>query len=185
MGLATRRVPLRAVVILVTLGILCVALTAEVLQATKVHRIGRLSSGSPPTDRDPLLEAFRQGLHDLGYVEGQNLVIKWCWAEGSEERLRDLTAELVQLKADVIVAPGTAAVRAAQHATRTIPVVMTGSYDPVGEGFVASLARPGGEHHGLELPWGGAPRKAAGDPEGDGAPEHAHRRVVESGRSGL
>ena len=185
MGLATGRTLLRSVVILVTLGILCVALAAEAQPAGKVHRIGRLSSGPPPPEFDHLLEAFRQGLREFGYVEGQNLVIESRGAEGRAERLPDLAAELVRLKVDVIVAGGTAAVRAAQHATRTIPVVMTGSYDPVGEGFVASLARPGGEHHGLELPWGGAPRKAAGDPEGDSAPEHAHRRVVESGRSGL
>ncbi len=143
MGLATGRTLLRAVVLLVTLSTLCVALTAEAQQATKVHRIGRLSSGSPSSDNN-LLEAFRQGLRDLGYVEGQNPVIEYRYAEGRAERLPDLAAELVRLKVDVIVAVGTAAIRAAQDATRTIPIVMAASGDPVGEGFVASLAHPGG-----------------------------------------
>jgi putative ABC transport system substrate-binding protein len=151
MGLATGRAPLRAVVILVTLGILCVALADEAQLAGKVHRIGRLSSGPPPPEFDPLLDAFRQGLHDLGYVEGQNLIIEVRYAQGNPERLSDLAAELVRLKVDVIVALGGAAIRAAQHATRTIPIVMAGSYDPVVEGFVASLARPGGNITGLSF----------------------------------
>jgi putative ABC transport system substrate-binding protein len=95
------------------------------------------------------LEAFRQGLRDLGYVEGHNLVIEHRYAEGRDDRLVDLAMELVQLQVDVIVAVGTAAIRAAQHATHTIPLVMTGTPDPVGEGFVASLARPGGNITGL------------------------------------
>ena len=113
-------------------------------QRTKVHRIGWLSPGLPRPDHDPPVEAFRQGLRDLGYVEGQNLVIEYRYAEGRIERLPDLAAELVQLQVDVIVAGGTAAIRAAQHATRTIPIVMAGTSDPVGQGFVASLAQPGG-----------------------------------------
>jgi putative ABC transport system substrate-binding protein len=187
MGLATGRAPLRTGVILVILGILCVLLTAEAQQATKVHRVGLLHPffPPPPSESDSRVEAFRQGLHDLGYVEGQNLVIEIRYAEGSEERLRDLAAELGRLKVDVIVAVASAATRAAQHATRTIPIVMAGTYDPVAQGFVASLAHPGGEHHGLELPGRGTPREAAGDPQGDGAPEHAHRRVGQSGLSSV
>ena len=96
-------------------------------------------------------EAFRQGLRALGYVEGQNLVLEYRYAEGSAERLPDLAAELVQRKVDVIVAGGTAAIHAAQQATRTIPIVMTASFDPVQEGFVASLARPGGNITGLSF----------------------------------
>jgi putative ABC transport system substrate-binding protein len=144
MGLATGRTPLRVGVTLVILGIFCVALAAEAQQPTKVHRIGRLSPGPPLPEPDLREEAFRQGLHDLGYVEGQNLVIEYRYAGGSQERLRDLAAELVRLKVDVIVAEGAAATRATQHAAHTIPIVMTGTSDPVGEGFVASLARPGG-----------------------------------------
>jgi putative ABC transport system substrate-binding protein len=96
-------------------------------------------------------EAFRQGLRALGYVEGQNLVLEYRYAEGSAERLPDLAAELVQLQVDVLVAGGTAAIHAAQRATRTIPIVMTASFDPVQEGFVASLARPGGNITGLSF----------------------------------
>ena len=95
------------------------------------------------------MESFQQGLRDLGYVEGQNLVIEQRYAEGSDERLRDLAADLVQLQVEVIVAGGSAAIRAAQHATRTIPIVMALSADPVARGFVASLAHPGGNITGL------------------------------------
>jgi putative ABC transport system substrate-binding protein len=95
------------------------------------------------------VEAFRQGLRDLGYVEGQNLVIESRWAEGRLERLPDLAAELVRLQVEVIVAGGASAIRAAQHATHTIPIVMAGTSDAVASGFIASLARPGGNITGL------------------------------------
>jgi putative tryptophan/tyrosine transport system substrate-binding protein len=131
-----------------TLGLRATPRAAEAQQATNVHRIGRLSAGSP-TEPNPDLEAFRQGLRALGYVEGQNLIIESRYAEGSEERLPDLAAELVRLKVEVIVAGGSSTIRAAQHATRTIPIVMAGSYDPVGRGLVASLARPGGNTTGV------------------------------------
>ena len=97
------------------------------------------------------VEAFQQGLRDLGYVEGQNLVIEYRYGEGKAERLREVAAELVQLPVDVIVARGASGTRGAQRATRTIPIVMTGNYDPVGQGFVASLARPGGNITGLSF----------------------------------
>src|SRR6266849_8668627 len=93
------------------LAILVAPLGAEAQQAAKVYRIGRLQAG-PPIDPNPTLEAFRRGLHDLGYVEGQNLVIESHYAEGREERLPDLAAELVRLKVEVMVAGGTAATRA-------------------------------------------------------------------------
>jgi putative ABC transport system substrate-binding protein len=127
---------------------LATPLATEALQATKVHRIGLLRSGSPTSDSH-LLEAFRQGLRALGYVEGQNLVIEARYAEGSEERYHDLAAELVRLQVDVIVAGGGSAIRAAQHATHTIPIVMAGTGDAVASGFVASLAHPGGNITGL------------------------------------
>ena len=126
------------------LAILLAPLASDAQQATKVHRIGRLMASSLPSGPDPWLENFWQGLRDLGYVEGQNLIIEHRYAEGSEERLRDLAAELVRLQVEVIVAGGSAATRAAQQATRTIPIVMASSGDPIGRGFVASLARPGG-----------------------------------------
>src|SRR5438093_482377 len=140
-------------VVTLTLTIFTAPLPAEAQQPTKVHRIGRLSPGSP-TEPNPNLEAFRQGLRDLGYVEGQDLVIEQRYAEGSEERLHDLAAELVRLKVDVIVAAGSPAIRAAQHATRTIPIVMAAPPDAVAAGFVASLANPGGNITGLS--WLGA-----------------------------
>ncbi len=114
-------------------------------QPTKVYRIGQLTPGH----QSPSWEAFRQGLRDLGYVEGQNLVIEYRNAERNLERLPDLAAELVRLQVDVIVAGGASAIRAAQHATRTIPIVMAGTSDAVAAGFVASLARPGGNITGL------------------------------------
>jgi putative tryptophan/tyrosine transport system substrate-binding protein len=117
----------------------------EAQQAGKVPRIGLLRAGSPP---DPMIEAFRQGLRDLGYVEGKNIVIEYRWAEGKNERLPDLAADLVRLGVDVIVPGGNAATSAAKSATKTIPIVMQSS-DPVGTGLVASLARPGGNITGL------------------------------------
>jgi putative ABC transport system substrate-binding protein len=95
------------------------------------------------------IEAFRQGLRELGYVEGKNIVIEYRWAEGKFDRLPDLAAELVRLKVDVIVTAGPASTRPAKEATVTIPIVMGFDNDPVGNGFVASLARPGGNITGL------------------------------------
>jgi putative tryptophan/tyrosine transport system substrate-binding protein len=135
---------------MLALIILMAPLATEAQQATKVYRIGRLSPGSPLLVAH-LWEAFRQGLRELGYVEGQNVIIEDRYAEGSQERLRDLAAELVRLHVDVIVAEGATATRAAQHATRTIPIVMATSADAVGEGLVASLARPGGNITGLSF----------------------------------
>jgi putative ABC transport system substrate-binding protein len=143
-------------VVTLTLSLLVAPRTAEAQQPTKVYQIGRLSPGSP-TEPDPHLEAFRQGLRELGYVEGQNLIIEYRYAEGGDDRLADLAAELVRLQVDVIVTWGSVAIRAAQHATRTIPIVMAGTNDPVAQGLVASLARPGGNTTGfsnltMELP---------------------------------
>src|SRR3989442_4374006 len=139
-----------------TLGTLFAPLPAEAQQAGKVAGIGVLAQDSS-TSVAHILEAFGQGLRDLGYVEGQNIVIEYRWAEGRAERLSDLAVELVSLKVDVIVAGGTPAPLAAKHATRTIPIVMGAAGDPVGTGLVASLARPGGnddrrsEEHTSEL----------------------------------
>jgi putative tryptophan/tyrosine transport system substrate-binding protein len=132
------------VLVTLTLSILAAPLVTTAQPAGPVHRIGWLSPGFPRPDRDPPVDAFRKGLQDLGYSEGQNLVIVYRGAEGQDERLPDLAAELVGLPVEVIVAVGTAATRAAQQATRTIPIVMAATSDPVGQGFVASLAHPGG-----------------------------------------
>ncbi len=116
--------------------------------ATKVPRIGFLTSASR-TDESPRIEEFRQGLRDLGYVEGKNIVIEWRRAEGSRDRQRGLAAELVRLKVDVIVTGGSSSTRFAKEATSTIPIVMTQHNDPVSTGVIASLARPGGNITGL------------------------------------
>src|SRR5262249_13843856 len=112
------------------LSLLATPLVTDAQQAPKVHRIGRLRPGSAPAGLGPAGEDFRQGLRDLGYVEGKNLRIEYRYAEGSAERLSDLAAELVRLQVEVIVVGGSAPARAAQHATRTIPIVMN-SGEPV------------------------------------------------------
>ena len=109
------------VIVTLTLSMLVAPLFTAAQPAGKVHRIGWLSPGFPRPDRDPPVDAFRQGLRDLGYVEGQNLIIAYRGAEGKDERLPDLAAELVGLHVDVLVAVGPTATRAAQHATRTLP----------------------------------------------------------------
>ena len=132
------------------LGALLFALSfpAEAQQPTKVHRIGFLSASSP-SSVSVRIEAFRQGLRELRYVEGENLIIEWRYAEGKVERLRDLAVELVRLKVNAIVTSGPTPIRPAEEATNTIPIIMTFDSDPVGNGFVASLARPGGNITGL------------------------------------
>ena len=120
---------------------------ANAQQAGKVPRLGILSPGSPGPS--PLLEAFRQGLRELGYVEARNIVIEWRFAEGRSDRLPDMAAELVRLKVDVIFAMNTPAGQAAKNATGMIPIVMTRVSDPVRIGLVASLAQPGGNVTGL------------------------------------
>jgi putative ABC transport system substrate-binding protein len=121
---------------------------AEAQQAGKVPRIGHLS-GNSDSANVARIEALRQGLLELGYVEGKNIVIEWRSAEGTLDRLPALAAELVRLKVDVIVTGGSPTTRAAKEATVTIPIVMAQDGDPVGNGFVASLARPGGNITGL------------------------------------
>jgi putative tryptophan/tyrosine transport system substrate-binding protein len=141
----------RTIGLLVTLAlaILVTPLAADAPQVTTVHRVGRLIAGNPPAGPDPSLDAFRQGLRDLGYVEGQNLVMEHRSAEGSTERLPHLAAELVRLPVEVLVVQGAAAIHAAQQATRTIPIVMVTISDAVAQGFAASLARPGSNITGL------------------------------------
>src|SRR5262245_9685123 len=118
-------------------------------QEAKVVRIGWLGQNLAPNPQ--AREAFRQGLRDLGYVEGRNLLIEYRDAEGNNERLPALAAELVALKVDVIVAPTTPAALAAKQPTRTIPIVFTNVADPVGNGLVTGLARPGGNVTGLSI----------------------------------
>jgi len=126
--------------------------TAATQPAGKMPRVGYLA---PFSDSDPVarrvLEAFRQGLRELGYTEGQNIAIESRSAEGKDERLPALAADLVRSKVDVIVATSGAATRAVQQTTRTIPIVMSQANDPVGSGLVANLARPGGNVTGLTI----------------------------------
>jgi putative ABC transport system substrate-binding protein len=125
---------------------LCSSATAQ--QATKVPRIGYLSGSFSSTSPDRR-KAFQQGLRELGYVEGKDVFIEWRNADGKFDRLPMLAAELVRLKIDIIVTAGPQATRPAKQATSTIPIVMAQDPDPVGNGFVASLARPGGNITGL------------------------------------
>jgi putative ABC transport system substrate-binding protein len=138
-------------IVTLALAILMASLAVEAQPPMKVHRVGLLITAFSPSQPSPILGAFEQTLRDLGYVEGRNVILAYRYAEGSEERLRAQAAELVQLPVDVIVAQGAAAIRAAQHATPTIPIVMAATFDPVGQGFVASLAHPGGNITGLSL----------------------------------
>ena len=121
---------------------------SDAQQPKKVPRIGYLS-GSPLFSIAERNETFRQGLRELGYMEGKNILIEWRSAEGKSDRLTALATELVHLKVDIIVTAGPLVTRAAKEATVTIPIVMASDDDPVGNGFVASLARPGGNITGL------------------------------------
>jgi ABC-type uncharacterized transport system substrate-binding protein len=137
-------------------GFLIAPLAAAAQPAGRSPRIGILRPGSPP---DPLLDAFRHGLRELGYDEGRNISIEYRWAEGRDERLPELAADLVRLKVDVIVA-GAGAVEAAMQATQVIPIVMPNTAgDPVRRGLVTSLARPGGNITGLTSQSGELPGK--------------------------
>ena len=142
----------RYAVVILGLALFAAPLTADAQRPSKVPRIGYLA----PASDAPLLEAFRQGLRDLGWVEGQNIALEVRSAEGKYERLPELAAELVRLKVDVIVASTTPVALAAKQATTTIPIVIQFVADPIGSGLVASLARPGGNitgwtHLGFEL----------------------------------
>jgi ABC-type uncharacterized transport system substrate-binding protein len=141
--------PTVGLLVLLVLGVLFVAFATEAQSPAKVHRIGRLSSESVNPAN---LEAFRQGLRDLGYVEGRNLVLELRYAEGQEERLPALAAELVRLPVEVLVATGAPAARAAQQATATIPIVIVTLTDPLRAGFVSTLARPGENITGVSGP---------------------------------
>jgi putative tryptophan/tyrosine transport system substrate-binding protein len=136
-------------------SVLCIALCALLLglctaswaqRPTKIPQIGYLTLSSSPS---PLQEAFRDGLRQLGYIEGQNIHIEYRFAAGKVERLKDLAAELAGLKLDVIVAANTQSIEASRRATKTIPIVFPVTFDPVASGFVASLARPGENLTGL------------------------------------
>jgi len=141
-----------AIIVTLAFAILTVLLTADAQQPGKMPRIGYLGSGYADSPRTQSLhEVFRRGLREHGWVEGQNIAVERRFAEGKTERFPELAAELVRLQVDVIVTGGSQTARAAKEATRTIPIVMAVSGDPVGSGLVASLARPGGNITGLSI----------------------------------
>src|SRR5258705_8215149 len=123
--------------ILVAMLAFVLGVAAEAQQPKKIPRIGYLSGGSLSTLQGRI-EAFRQGLRDLGYIEGKNIVIEWREEKDNFDRVREMATEIVRLKVDVIVSPGPAVTRPVKEATSTIPIVMAQDTDPVGSGFVAS-----------------------------------------------
>jgi ABC-type uncharacterized transport system substrate-binding protein len=123
---------------------------AEAQPRAKVPRIGFLGSSSP-APYEPIIDALRQGLRELGWVEGHNVTIAFRWAEGELERLPALAAALARLEVDVLVTQGTPAAIAAKHATQTLPIIFVQVGDPLGSGLITSLARPGGNLTGLSL----------------------------------
>ena len=130
-------------------GALTAPLRARAQQAGKVYRIVFMGDG--PAVYPDAIEALRQGLRDLGYVEGRNIAFEYRWAEGKPERMRELAEELVRLKVDVIVVPGSIYTEAVKRATSTIPIVFLGHADPVATGHATSLARPGGNITGISI----------------------------------
>src|SRR5258706_15702443 len=128
--------------------LLTTAPLAEAQHVTKIPRIGFLFVSSLSSN-SARIEAFHQGLRDLGFIEGKNIAIEWRSAEGRPDRVPALAIELARLKIDILVTAGPAATRPAKEATVTIPIVMAQDTDPVGNGFVTSLARPGGDITGL------------------------------------
>jgi putative tryptophan/tyrosine transport system substrate-binding protein len=139
-----------ALPIILTLALLAAPLEAWAQQTGKVPRIGWLGGPTRETAQ-PFVRPFLQGLKDLGWVEGQNILIEWRFAGGRAERLPELAADLVRLRVDLIVVPSTPTALAAKNATSTIPLVTVGGNDPVGLGLVTTLARPGGNITGLTI----------------------------------
>jgi putative tryptophan/tyrosine transport system substrate-binding protein len=159
-------------------GVLAAPLAAEAQQAGKVWRVGVLLFSNPQAD--PQLPSFRQGLRDLGYVEGQTIVVEYRFADGRAERLADAAAELASLKPDVLVGIGGDVAPFAKRAAGTIPVVFLSSADPVRAGLVDSLARPGGNATGITLVQDEPSRKRMQLFKEGGAAHLAGGRTVES-----
>ena len=129
--------------------LLALSVSVDAQQPAKIPRIGYVRVVGTPSTPGPNVDAFRQGLRDLGYVEGKNIAIEFRYAEGNRERIPSLVAELVQQKVDVLISGDDPAIRAAKTATKTVPIVMVINLDPVASGLVDSLARPGGNLTGI------------------------------------
>src|SRR5437870_6247529 len=129
--------------------VMAVAYQANAQERGKIPHIGILLPSAPSTAADANLEAFRQGLRDLGYVEGRNIILEYRWAENREDQYPPLVADLIRLKVDIIYTSSTPAVLVAKQATKTIPIVFPNSSDPISVGIVDSFARPGGNATGL------------------------------------
>jgi ABC-type uncharacterized transport system substrate-binding protein len=139
--------PLHALAVMV-FAVFAMPVTTDAQQPAKVPRIGFLRAGPPPR---AFVEGFRQGLRELGYVEGQNIIIDYRFTDGTTARLPNLAAELLQRNVDVVLASGTEAVLATKTLTRTVPIVLAGVNDPVDSGLVSTLSRPGGNITGVSL----------------------------------
>lgn len=137
-----------ALILTLVLGLLIVPLPAEAQQPGKVYRVGYMSVSSRQSG-EHLIQIFLRALRERGLAEGQNLLIEWRWAEGKTERLPGFAAELVHMNVDLIMAPQTDSALAAKNVTRTIPIIFMFASNPVADGLVASLARPGGNATGL------------------------------------
>src|SRR5438045_6630960 len=135
--------------LILILSLLTAPPAANAQQQGKVPRIGVLLPGSPTPEYERRLDAFRQGLRELGYIDTQNILLEYRWAHAQYEHMADLVAELLGLQVDVLVIDSTRAGLVAKHATSTLPIVMAVAADPVGTGLVESLARPGGNITGL------------------------------------
>jgi ABC-type uncharacterized transport system substrate-binding protein len=134
---------------LLTTALLSIAPFVAAQQTGKIPRVGYASGTGVSNSPGPQVEAFRQGLRDLGYVEGKNIQVEYRYSQDGRGSMPDLVTELVRLKVDVLVIPTTQGVSAAKSATKTLPIVMVSATDPVAAGFVASLARPGGNITGV------------------------------------
>ena len=135
--------------ILFVVVVLAVAVIAQAQQPTKIPRIGFLTRSGDPKTPGPQLEAFRRGLQELGYIEGKNILVEYRYVEGTVDRIPRLVRELMQLNVDVFISGNLLAIRAAKQATKTTPIVMVTTADPVTEGLIDSLARPAGNITGL------------------------------------
>jgi putative tryptophan/tyrosine transport system substrate-binding protein len=158
---------------------------AQAQQPTKIPRIGYVAAGGEPNNPGSLVEAFRQGLRELGYIEEKNIFVEFRYGEGKAELALNLVAELVQLKVDALIVTSLPTIRAAKQATKTIPIVMVTVQDPVETGIVDSLASPGREYHGSHQSQPRVERETAGIAEGDSSGTVARRSPLGCERTGV